>query len=351
MGILRFILAVNVVIYHLLDIASIGQFAVYTFFILSGFLMTTIMNDNYGYTMVGFKNYALNRFLRLYPLYWVLLLLISLSIWATSNQFANNYHYELGLPDSFISFLSNISLVYLSFNPITDTPRIAPASWALSIEIFYYLLIGLGISKNKTRTNIWFVFSVSTLLFWNIYNKNLGLSYGNFLTASLPFSMGALIYFYKDNINNKIRAYIKQPVFSMSLLFALNIISAGAVKFFFPEQWWKFDLIGAYLNLFLSFLLITLLFFQLPTIKMKKTNQVLGDLSYPIYLLHWGMASFIGWLVYSSPVKGLSSHGLIVFILSLFLTIILSFTVNKLVNNPIEKVRQKIKSKMNKGTL
>ena len=52
LGSFRFILALLVVTQHLLLIPSVGHFAVHGFFILSGFLMTLVMSDTYGYTLI-----------------------------------------------------------------------------------------------------------------------------------------------------------------------------------------------------------------------------------------------------------------------------------------------------------
>ena len=59
-GVFRLILAFNVVAFHIAGIPTIGRYAVYSFFILSGFLMATIMHKTYGYDVQGLKKYALN---------------------------------------------------------------------------------------------------------------------------------------------------------------------------------------------------------------------------------------------------------------------------------------------------
>ena len=59
-GVYRFLLALNVVFYHVLDVPGIGPLAVYSFFVLSGFLMTMIMQQTYGYSVTGIKKYAIN---------------------------------------------------------------------------------------------------------------------------------------------------------------------------------------------------------------------------------------------------------------------------------------------------
>ena len=92
MGIYRFLLALNVVIFHLLGVPAIGPFAVFSFFVLSGFLMTLIMKETYGYSLSGLSKYAMNRFLRLFPSYWVLLLITILAIGLVGNSNSKAFH-------------------------------------------------------------------------------------------------------------------------------------------------------------------------------------------------------------------------------------------------------------------
>lgn len=70
-GTYRTLLAVMVIFLHLGGMPVIGGYAVFGFYILSGYLMTLIMHKNYGYTRDGVARYAINRFLRIYPIYWV----------------------------------------------------------------------------------------------------------------------------------------------------------------------------------------------------------------------------------------------------------------------------------------
>ncbi|MFT5239279.1 MAG: peptidoglycan/LPS O-acetylase OafA/YrhL [Candidatus Promineifilaceae bacterium] len=73
-GTYRALLAFMVVALHLGGVPIIGPYAVFGFYILSGYLMTTIMHTRYGYSPVGFLQYAVNRALRIYPAYWVSLI-------------------------------------------------------------------------------------------------------------------------------------------------------------------------------------------------------------------------------------------------------------------------------------
>jgi peptidoglycan/LPS O-acetylase OafA/YrhL len=58
-----------VIFLHPGGILAIGGYAVFGFYILSGYLMTLIMQKNYGYSRGGVARYAVNRFLRIYLLF------------------------------------------------------------------------------------------------------------------------------------------------------------------------------------------------------------------------------------------------------------------------------------------
>lgn len=73
LGLMRFILALLVVVSHLTGggaspfFAHWGIFAVFGFYLISGYLMTIILNEKYFF---NFTTFALNRFLRLFPIYY-----------------------------------------------------------------------------------------------------------------------------------------------------------------------------------------------------------------------------------------------------------------------------------------
>ena len=48
-----------------------GANGVDLFFVLSGFLMTLVLTTKYGFDRTGLKAYAFNRFMRIFPLYWL----------------------------------------------------------------------------------------------------------------------------------------------------------------------------------------------------------------------------------------------------------------------------------------
>ena len=338
-GIFRFVLAVNVVIYHLLGVPSIGPYAVYSFFVLSGFLMTMIMQETYGYSLKGTKSYAINRFLRLYPVYWALLAITIGIIWVVGKDFSLAFHPTMQIPNSFSSWIANFFMVYPNFEPVLYPVRLAPATWALTIELAFYLAIGLGISKSKQLTTIWFLLSLSWVLWTNFSMSQWGIGYGDIIVASLPFSLGALVYHYKPIVNDIINKVGIVPILAM---FTINILIVVVTHYVWSEKFWFFNAIGTWINLVLSGLMTILLLEHGRKYLAKRTDRFLGDLSYPVYLFHWSGASLASWIISSND------NRVWVFCLGLSLTILVSILVNKVVNDNIEKLRNIIRSKIQK---
>ena len=78
MGKIRLLLALSVVAVHGGIIWKFqlvgGHIAVQAFFIISGFYMSLILNEKYIGSNSSYKLFITNRFLRLYPIYWTVLL-------------------------------------------------------------------------------------------------------------------------------------------------------------------------------------------------------------------------------------------------------------------------------------
>jgi peptidoglycan/LPS O-acetylase OafA/YrhL len=96
-GLFRYILSLIVVQGHLAPLFGKfqGVYAVFGFYALSGYLITLVVNQKYGFSLDGLKKFFINRILRLYPVY---LILISFSISSSSLQLVFitiNYYFSL----------------------------------------------------------------------------------------------------------------------------------------------------------------------------------------------------------------------------------------------------------------
>jgi peptidoglycan/LPS O-acetylase OafA/YrhL len=265
--------------------------AVYSFFISSGFLMTTIMHKSYGYSQKGMKNYCINRFLRLYPTYWFLVSIIILIILLVGSEFAITSHSKMQIPKNFGEWLSNWTMIFPYFNPIEYSPRIAPPTWALTIELFFYVLVGLGISKNKTISLAWFACSLLYIVVSNIYTGTFGTGYGNILSASLPFSIGAVIYYYQKELSLLLKKATILPLL-VSLVFAINVIALplaeSFLSSFYDAHGWELVAAVTWANMPLSALMTVLLFeVKSKNVILLKLDTRLGNYSYPPQRLVW----------------------------------------------------------------
>lgn len=337
MGIYRFLLALNVVIFHLLGVPAIGPYAVFSFFVLSGFLMTLVMKESYGYSISGFSKYALNRFLRLFPIYWILLFITLLSIIIIGDDNSKSFHQAMFLPKTISEWFGNLSLIFWSEKPIEVIPRIAPATWALTIELFFYLIIGLGISSTKASTILWFGLSLCYTIYFNL-TVHIGLGYGTVWLASLPFSLGALAYHFREEIINAIRS-LRETVL-LFIVYVSNLLLASFSSVLFSEDIsWKVGFLASVLNLAVSAFLTVYLFHIDKTLN-RSWNTFLGNLSYPVYVFHWGGA-LIAAAVFDDFVK---ESRVLIFGLGLFITLIISCLAEYYLSKNIEKLRTRIKS-------
>ncbi len=321
-----------VVLQHLGGVSAMGVYAVFGFYTLSGYLMTLILHSGYDYSRSGIRRYALNRFLRIYPIYWVACAVsIALIVWL-GNQFTTDLNQNLFLPDSISSFFQNFLILFGRYS----TPRLLSPTWALSVELLFYVLIGLGVSRSKTVTCCWFGISVVYAVAVNLlpmgFMDRYNLMYAFFPAASLPFSTGAMIYYFREGIVKRL-AFLRNA-YMPAILFMLVILNYMACR--------KLDVLlsaGFYLNFGLNALLLVSLIDrkELPLVS-RKLDKKCGDFSYPIYLIHFQAALFIMGI---SPAFRKESLSLVA--ASLPVILVLAWLLTVIVERPIEKIRQKVK--------
>lgn len=334
-GTYRALLALMVVFQHLGEIRGLGAFAVFGFYVLSGYLMTLILHASYGYSPAGIGRYALNRFLRIYPIYWIACLTsIALVLWLGADR-TSTYQASIRLPDDLESALRNL-LIVIEYD---TKARLTPPAWALTAELFYYACIGLGMSRTRFRTIVWFAASTLYTVYVNLAQLPWTYHYHLIPAASLPFSTGALIYHYKDRVLEAV------PLLRARLapvpLFALILLNFAASQGLGTLRTW-----GFYLNYALNTLIVLSLAGRssLPGIS-RRVDESLGDFSYPIYLMHYQAGLLlvglgVGWR------RGELSFALV----SLPLIFGFAWLLTTVVERPIERLRRRVKKSGGYGT-
>jgi peptidoglycan/LPS O-acetylase OafA/YrhL len=272
-GTLRTLLAINVVLLHVFNVPTLGNYSVSFFFMLSGFLMTLIMHKTYGYNLNGFKIFWINRILRLYPVYFAILILTVLFILVYPEVTRIK---SIEIPDSLLGWFTNITMIYPNVIPHRIEPRLVSQSWALTNELFFYLLISFGISKTFKRTLLWVTLSIIYYILTYKFYDIASFRYSAIPAASLPFSLGALLYWfiYKFKIKFRSKYNFLAIVFFLILFYGNGIYAK------------MFGDISIYLNMGIVFFLILALF-NFKCSNFFKIDKYIGYYSYPIYLIHF----------------------------------------------------------------
>ena len=331
LGALRLLLALFVVATHLSGrgfFAHCGIFAVFGFYVISGYLMTLILNDTYHSNSRAF---FLNRFLRLFPIYYVIAIITLISINVIPN--ASEYHDAWLIKYRMIDFLGNTFIFPFVF--YDHSFRLTPPTWSIAVELVNYFLLWAIIAR---RWYLPVLFGVAASVYHAtclILGEPWTMIYYPFYAAILPFSIGSGLYFIQKNI-------IKATPFQFRVKF-LVAISFGAfvanvcvdgmfavekpdyIKFFF------------YTNLVaISTLVFLLINVKKP--KYKKWDKFLGDLSYPVFLTHWLVGFYVSSILHPDVWTGPD-----IFWLSALISIIISIILSHYTNKLIEPIRSRVR--------
>ncbi|MBN1764994.1 MAG: acyltransferase [Sedimentisphaerales bacterium] len=343
-GTYRTLLALVVVFHHLMGVPVVGHHAVFGFFILSGYLMTYIMHNTYGYGIDGVKRFMVNRFLRLYPTYWAVLVITIVIILVFGESNANTYWEFMTIPRSLADIFQNVSLLFFNLFPIRCVPRLSPPVWTLTTEIFYYLLIAMGLSKTRKRVLVWLAAGVLYTIVVMAFRPEYRYQYTIIFAGSLPFSLGAVLYFYRDRMAAFFAGSSK--ILSPLILMILFCINSSLVVVL-PQvlHTYKYHPVAFYLNMVIQFALVAGLISRPLPLVTKSLDKKLGDLSYPIYLLHCQIGFVVSMILYGMPIKGYSFRGIVAGLIATLVTVGVSCGLVNLVDYRIEKFRKVIRDK------
>jgi peptidoglycan/LPS O-acetylase OafA/YrhL len=334
-GTYRSFLALMVVALHLGGVPAIGAYAVFGFYCLSGYLMTLIMQTSYGYTASGIGRYAVNRFLRIYPIYWVSILLSLVLVLYLGKEYTSAYHVSIYLPGNLSELLNNVLL----FFPFRESPRLTPPAWALTVEIFFYIIIGLGASKAKRMTLIWFVLSVVYHIFAVFRQLGWEHRYFTIFAASLPFSTGALLFHYKEELTQLVDRAAGRACSVLPHILMLLILFNWYLGYKVGHSRGLFF----YSNFVLCSVMVAVLLSRksLPLIS-KKLDKWLGDFSYPIYLIHY-QVGIVVIVLFSALGVEIKRPEMTLMFVSIPLIFVLSLLITVTLERPIEIIRSKVK--------
>lgn len=342
MGVFRLILAWLVVAGHTQGywdfcFIQIGTVAVATFFFISGYLMPLTFNTHYaqyGFS-AGSRRFYINRFLRIYPIYWISLAAILLGKFLVGQGVLGGHalRHEFSNPTVYIQ---NFALLGINQSALWGSDLLfnVPA-WSLDVELQYYLLVPiivlLAIRFHKALLTILAILSmVSIYLYLNHYLTLEANDINPSLIGWSFFFFLGYVFYESDQIqkiisDNWIRVWI-----TVSALFivANTLHSLRVTPLVFT----------------LGFLLASasLLVAQKEN-RFGALDKFAGDLSYPIYILHIGILGMTNNLYAHLSGIGINYRFTIVLLVNMFLSTAIAYVVLRITDGPIERLRARIR--------
>lgn len=355
LGLLRTILAVAVVIVHSSGIFGYnvvgGMVAVQSFYIISGFYMSLILNEKYTDRYLFYTN----RILRLYPIYLVVVLLTLIISYADpSNKgdwnslfYYSKYYGQMGLFTLIWLVFSNLALIgqdvvmFLGLDTTTGAMffttdfhktdpmlwkfLLLPQAWTLSIEITFYLLAPWIVKRNVKLLIVLLVLSLGLRLF--IY-EGLGLkqdpwNYRFFPMELALFLMGAIAY--------KLYVRIKSMPPERLFLVALFVLFITLVFQFIPIRF----IMKQWIYYFVVMFSLPYLFIYS---KNSRIDRRIGELSYGIYISHLFVISLMTVISYEFVEHARQMRYL--GIITVAFSVVFAVCLYKYVQIPIDRYRE-----------
>ena len=342
MGTFRFLLAFLIALSHIAAEFVVTEVELYrplsigmvieSFFVISGFIIILSLHRNYftggGYLQQS-SRYYLNRILRVYPLYILSILFFyldaSLLNIINADGLLNTNSYLL----DYKFILSNIFLIYQ--HSYFEVGLVNSVAWSLDIELQWYLFAPVLYYFFYYKYNAVYL-RIGMYLLILIYTYLLILLHLEpfFLSSFTYFIWGILMYdiylIYQSKFNNliKMKYFLS---FSSILIFSY-------IAFDLDFLWYTYWLGVALLCLTVNF--------------KSRIDKLLGDLSYPVFVLHMSILpiAFLQVNKYCMLLFGISfgDYFMIVFILSFIFFVVFCYMILLVFQYPLDRLRNIIKS-------
>ncbi|MBF4470434.1 acyltransferase family protein [Flavobacterium sp. HJJ] len=292
---------------------DLGKIAVIIFFVISGIVIPYSIR---GSKIVAIKKFVISRFFRLYPVYWVSVIVGFLLFEGFTQR----------------EFLLNLTML----QQFIGVRNIFGLYWTLQIELIFYFLVVIVFVFNKISDEK-YLFSISVLflvisIIVAFFRGMLGLKLpiGLFLSLSLMF-FGSYYRHYLLEGNLQIKKYAS--IYIIFYIIAIPIISklGYSVDLGHNESWIKYTI--TYYSGILMFL--TLVKFKFS----NRYSEYLGRISYSVYLFHP-----VSIFLIENTIFFKSINGFLKVICVLLLTVIFSHFTFKFIEQSSIDMGKKMKS-------
>ncbi len=288
----RFVLAAIVAQTHLMPFHDewLGQQAVFAFYTLSGYLMTRVLNTRYGFSATGTVAFLLNRVLRLWPAYLVVLgltMLASLLVPLGPNR----------IPHTLLDMLTSLTIIGQTKFDLLARSGALPVltSWSLSIELTCYLLLAVYFARSAKRLVL---FALLGALAISLSTVHCALSanparygpfcyqnrYGVIQAGFIPFAAGGLIYFYFAPLTKWLARNVKAVLAGLAVL-ELSCVGSSFVAINFAT--------------FVGIPVMAFIVLCRPNDPLTRTTDFFGRASYHLFIAHMTIGPVLAALLHS----------------------------------------------------
>jgi peptidoglycan/LPS O-acetylase OafA/YrhL len=314
-----------------------GYMGVSLFFVISGFLITTLlMHEWKSMGGINIKNFYIRRALRIWPLYFTVLLIGFVLLPFLTSQFYNDTAHPL----YYLFFAANFNSVFYG---LPANPVLIPM-WSLAVEEQFYLLFPLLLFLLRGR-NLLIVLGL--MIAGGLYYRSL--LYPNFLamgihsiTVAPDIIVGVfcgLSYHFGWKIIGWIERLNGGVIFFVYLL-GLYLLFNGKFDYFLPTAIFS----RLIYTLFFAFIVLEQCFAKNSFLKFSKIAgfSKLGLISYGLYCLHQP-ALMIGKYLDSfiSPLLPVWLGVVIMMVVCLFIAILFAKISYRFIESPFLNLKRK----------
>ena len=348
---LRTIAVGIVILFHIWPAMLTGGFVgVDVFFVISGFLITSIINKELINGEFSFLRFYTRRIKRILPVFYSMIILTS--ILAYMIILPMNYTTYAKSSVSASSFISNWYFYQLSgYFSVNSSEYPLLHTWSLSVEEQYYVfwpLVLLLLTKLSKKIfwikpfviGLLFIFSYLFSIYCIKHNSEMG--YFSILSRAFELMLGsilALLIAKDHNYLKKLEPKFLHTLANICSLMGMLFIGFSSClltdKSAFPGYIALVPVLGACMIIYAGHLSHRCVVNQ---ILATKPFVAIGLLSYSLYLWHWPLLAF--WHYYNPWATISLKTGLIILLIS----IILSIASYLLIELPIKRRRYSCKS-------
>lgn len=342
MGVLRVLLALAVVFAHIGWVDRVGnsRLAVEIFYLISGFLISYVLNRDGAYRSVA--RFYLNRALRIYPAYWVCagagLLTLAVDPYIRAHGHALHGGAIALLAAANLLIFGQDAVMFLQqsgnglalakdFN-LTDPQLwhflVLPPAWSLAVELTFYLIAPFILRRSPLV--IVFALTSASLTLWG---WQAGLDHDPWTYRFFPF---CLSLFLVGALSERMLPRPKQGANLAIAPIAACVVFALYPYMRLPEPWGSLLILAV-----IAALLPALFIFQ----DGRRWDSYVGELSYPIYICHWPIVSGLS-AVWTRLLPGETRAQPFVTLISVLAGALL---LERYVARPVERLRLKVRQK------